>query len=446
MQKNIDFENISNFSKKYQKMRNIKLEKELKTKNILESCYNSDVEKDNKFEFNFELEPCKIYNQNTSMLCWLFAVINLIKNDVAHNLQQNPLEFELSVNYLSFYDKLEKANHLYQTMIDLEIENYDDFQLCFYKTHPLLTGYFKDPVKENGKPQYARELIKKYGLVPACVYPQTENSKNPESFMKYYSQKVKQDLFKLLQAKKKGNINLYKLKEGFLSECYNILSQVFGEPPKIFDYTYKNENIEKIRLKNISPQEFYKEYCNIDLDEFVLIANIPQTKKPYYKRYQKMFSGNIEDKSAFEYINIPQNEFTNICLKQLFANIPVVISCDNRKYRNVESKILDTRLFTLEKDFGIKEIDKQKGLESYDIRGRHLMVIRGVHIENDKPLRWKVEDSAGEEARNNGYYIMNHNYFEKCVFYAMIKKEFLPKKLLNVLNTTPILFGFEDTN
>jgi len=41
---------------------------------------------------------------------------------------------------------------------------------------------------------------------------------------------------------------------------------------------------------------------------------------------------------------------------------------------------------------------------------------------------------------------MNHNFFEKCVFYAMIDKKFLSKKILDVLNEKPIMFGFEDTN
>lgn len=446
MDKQIEFNSLKEFSKSYRKVRDIKLEKKLKTTNIVYECVDKSVKKENKFLFNFELEPCKIYNQNTSKLCWLFGVLNLIKNDVAHNLEQNPLEFELSANYLSFYDKLEKANHLYQTIIDLEIEEYDDFQLCFYQSHPLLTGYLKDPVKENGKPQYARELIKKYGLVPAVIYPQTENSKHPDVFMKYYSQKVKQDCFALLNAKRNNEKNLYDMKEKFLCQCYRMLAQVYGEPPTSFSYSYTNTKGQRKFLRNITPQEFYQKYCSINLDDFVLIANIPQKKKPYYKKYQKMYSGNIEGKSAFEYINVPQKVLTNLCLKQLLSNMPVVISCDSQKYRDVESKILDTRLFTFDKSFGLKEISKQQGLESYDICGRHLMTVRGVHLEKGEPIRWKVEDSAGEESRNNGYYVMNHNFLKKCVFYAMIDKKFLSKKILAVLNEEPIMFGFEDTN
>lgn len=60
-----------------------------------------------------------------------------------------------------------------------------------------------------------------------------------------------------------------------------------------------------------------------------------------------------------------------------------------------------------------------------------------------KPIRWKVEDSAGKDARINGYYVMNNNYFEKCVFYAWINKKFLPKKILQAFEQKPVVYGFE---
>lgn len=194
------------------------------------------IKKENKFEFNIELEECKIYNQGGSKRCWLFGVLNLIKNNMAHNLSQNVLEFELSPNYLNFFDKLEKANHAYQTVIDSEID--ESFLLCDYENHPVLIGYFRDPV-------------------------------------------------------------------------------------------------------------------------------------------------------------------------------------------------------------GIKDMTKAQSLETFDCRARHIMTVRGVHLVNNKPIRWKIEDSAGEENRINGYYVMNNNYFEKCVFYALINKKFLSNKVLKVLQEPAILYGFE---
>ena len=438
MKQKLEFEQIRNFSEYFNKTKNPKMIQELSKKSILEVALNRQIKKENKFEFNIELEDCKIYNQGNSKRCWMFGILNLIKNDMAHNLNQNALEFELSANYLNFFDKLEKANHAYQTVIDVDIN--ENSLLCDYDDHPILTGYFKDPARENGKAIFARSLLKKYGIVPITVMPETYNSLNSDDFNRWFTQKIHFDMLKLISLKK-SNKDLYKEKEKMLKECYVFLSNVLGEPPKIFDYTYKNENNKIIKLKNQSPLEFYKNYCSIDLDDYVQIAQMPIFD--YYKKYERRYTKNIIEAEAHCFINIPQKQFTDLCLTQIKSKIPIVIACDNKKYRDAESKILDTRIFNFDRLFGIKDMSKAQALETFDSRARHIMTVRGVHVINGKPIRWKIEDSAGIENRINGYYVMNNNYFEKCVFYAWINKKFLPQKILKTLKSPAVLYGFE---
>ncbi len=87
-------------------------------------------------------------------------------------------------------------------------------------------------------------------------------------------------------------------------------------------------------------------------------------------------------------------------------------------------------------------MSKRQAIESFDINLKHFMVFRGVHIENELPIRWKVEDSAGAENRINGYYVMNQNFFEKCVFQACIHKKFLSDKQIKASNLKPIICNF----
>lgn len=47
--------------------------------------------------------------QEQSGRCWLFAALNILREKVAEKCHLE--QFELSQNYLSFYDKLEKANN-----------------------------------------------------------------------------------------------------------------------------------------------------------------------------------------------------------------------------------------------------------------------------------------------------------------------------------------------
>ena len=46
----------------------------------------------------------------------------------------------------------------------------------------------------------------------------------------------------------------------------------------------------------------------------------------------------------------------------------------------------------------------------------HAMVISGVHLDAaGKPVRYKVENSWGEDPGNKGYFMMTDAWFDQCV-------------------------------
>ena len=69
-----------------------------------------------KGAFSVEVRTRGITAQQKSGRCWLFAALNILREIVAERCHLN--EFELSQNYLSFYDKLEKANNFLQMVIN----------------------------------------------------------------------------------------------------------------------------------------------------------------------------------------------------------------------------------------------------------------------------------------------------------------------------------------
>ncbi len=56
----------------------------------------------------------------------IHAGINLIKNNVAKNLNIEESEYALSVNFLAFLDKLEKSNTPYNRIIENNDFNYGE--------------------------------------------------------------------------------------------------------------------------------------------------------------------------------------------------------------------------------------------------------------------------------------------------------------------------------
>ncbi len=72
----ISLESLKIFKENYLKNQNFDLDNKLKEMPIQDFAINKAVLKENKFEFNLELEECKIYSQKSSLRCWLFYCLS----------------------------------------------------------------------------------------------------------------------------------------------------------------------------------------------------------------------------------------------------------------------------------------------------------------------------------------------------------------------------------
>ena len=115
-------------------------------------------------DFSVELKTRGITWQQKSGRCWLYAAMNILRERVAEKCGLE--RFELSGNYLSFYDKLEKANN----MLEMVIDNIDK------PLNDRMMEYILDGVHDGGYWTMASDLVRKYGVVPADVMPETWQS------------------------------------------------------------------------------------------------------------------------------------------------------------------------------------------------------------------------------------------------------------------------------
>ena len=134
MNEQISLQQINNFSKEYNKDTANKIIENKITQNGIESaCINQAVIKENPPIFNIELPESKRYHQKDSHKCWIFAGINMIKHNMAENLNIDSRNLALSDNYIAFFDKLEKSNHTYENVIALENTDFSEaniYRLC----------------------------------------------------------------------------------------------------------------------------------------------------------------------------------------------------------------------------------------------------------------------------------------------------------------------------
>lgn len=431
-------EQLENFRKVYNSEKTNKIIENAITNNGLENaCINRDIIIENQPIFNVELPESKRYDQKDSWKCWIFGGLNLIKYNIAKNLDMNVMDLELSSNHISFYDKLEKSNNVYENVINLENTEFD--YLC--KNEVL-----KFCVSEGGYWDMFVSIVNKYGIIPYSYNFDAVESTAVQRVEYLYTEKIKKDVLKLIELKKsKVDINsLRKEKDKFLQENYTLLCKIYGEPLTKFDFEYKDKDGNYKRIKNLTPIEFKNKFLDLKLENFVTIGNTPMYNKEYYKIYQKKYLGNIYEKSYVKYLNLPIEDLKELTIKQLKDNIPVYMGAHILKFRDKKSGVLDIRLYNYEDTLKMKRLSKEESLNLYDISMHHIMSFTGVNLVDDKPQRWKVEDSYGDKEKVNGYYIMNDNFFDEFVLSVVIDKKYLSENQLKLLDQKPIEFAVEE--
>ena len=117
--------------------------------------------------FSIDIKTMKVANQKNSGRCWIFAGLNILREEVAKRYDIE--DFELSQNYIAFYDKLEKCNYFLNSVIELSDKDIDDRLLSFI----LMRG-----IEDGGQWDMFVNVVKKYGVVPKSAFPETFQSEN----------------------------------------------------------------------------------------------------------------------------------------------------------------------------------------------------------------------------------------------------------------------------
>lgn len=429
----IKLKDIEQFSKIYNSnVNNKNIENEIKQYGLDKVCIDKKIIDENPLIFNLELEETKRYDQKDSLRCWAFSGINVIKRNMANNLNMDIMNFELSDNFIAFFHRLERANTTYEKIITSKTMDLDKI---------INKNILKNPVEEIGNWQTFIGIVKKYGLVPMTVMPTTSEGKNATRVTNLFSETVRSNSITLLKLKNQNKKieEIRKVKTKMLADNYEFLSKVYGEPVNTFNYDYIDKNGNSVSLKNITPNQFVNQFLTIDIENFVFISNVPKKNRKYGQKLRTPSLININKIKYVEFLHISTKELKELTIKQLKDNIPVMVGIYIRKFADKESGVLDTRLYDYENLVKYKSLNKEDGMLVGDIELHHWMTITGVQIEEGISKRWKVEDSYGDKEKANGYYIMNDNYFDKYVFTVIINKKYLSKKQLELYDQKGII-------
>lgn len=388
---------------------------------------NRDIVKNHNNLFNHKIDIKGITNQERSGRCWMFAGLNIMRPLVIEKYKLDGFEF--SESHLAFYDKLEKANFFLETVIELRDREPFDRELDYF---------MKDPINDGGWWRYVVALVEKYGVMPKEAMPETYPSGHTDVMNKVLSTMLRVDAVQLrkMAAEKKSVKEMRKTKRKMLREIYRILVLNYGEPPKEFTYRYADKDKKLSEPKKYTPQEFYKEWVGVDLSQYVSICNDPTS--PFGKQYRMRRVRNVVGAPDVFYVNMPIDVLKSVSMKSVVDGQPVIFYANAMKDMDRDQGIMQEGLFDYGSLFGVDlKLNKADRLKTRDGGANHAMVFVGVDIRDDKPVKWKVENSWGKRG-DDGFWTMYDKWFEEHLYCVIVKKAYIPNDVLKALQEEPV--------
>ena len=381
--------------------------------------------------FSNKLDDWSATNQKRSGRCWLFAGTNLLRTGAMKKM--NLKDFEFSQSYLFFWDKIERANYFLEAIIDTAERGNGDRIVDFLLDNVLGDG---------GQWDMFVSLVKKYGLVPKTVMPESQSSSNSNRMNNILQNKLREGAKHLRDLHTKGAVteDLRLAKHEILTVVYRILCVHMGTPPERFDWQWRDKDNEFHRDGKLIPQEFAEKYVTVDLDEYVCVVNDPRPSSPFGRTFTVAYLGNVVGGDPIRYLNVDIESMKDIAMRTLLDGEPVWFGCDTGKQSSKELGLWDSRLFDYEGVYGTRfTLNKADRLIYHQSLMTHAMLFTGVDVLDGRPRRWRVENSWGDEVGKKGFFIMNDSWFGEFVFEIAARKSYLPEELQKALEAEPIV-------
>ena len=374
----------------------------------------------------------KATHQKKTGRCWLFAGLNTLRLEAMEKMDLEA--FELSQAHLMFWDKLEKANYFLESIIETRDEPLDGRLVMWLLANPLADG---------GQWDMFSNLVKKYGVVPKSVMPETESSSNSRSMNALLVARLREDA-KTLREMSEGGASVEAMrerKEAMMEAFYRMLSIHLGTPPSSFLWEWRDKDEAFHRHGEITPQAFFETYVGFDLDDAACLINAPTDDKPYEKLYTVQYLGNVVDGEIVRYLNVDIETLKQAAVDMIRDGHAVWFGCDVGKWLERKMGIMDPAIFDYELVYGTRfDLDKAGRLDYGQSRMTHAMVLTGVDLDDDgKPMKWRVENSWGTDLGDDGYMLMTDAWFDEFVYELTVSQAYLSPELLAVLETEPVV-------
>ncbi|KAH9820512.1 hypothetical protein DFH28DRAFT_1120822 [Melampsora americana] len=246
-------------------------------------------------------------------------------------------------------------------------------------------------------------IIEKYGLVPKSIYDESYNSSNSGEINTFLTYKLCNIALELLQihnnAKGRGINDLGQdFRSAIIFGVKAAQKTKKGSPSpsnKAFRWEYLDKSYHAPSLLS-TPFDLYHKHCDdFQPSEYISFLNDPRNL------YDKVWGG-----LPIRYVNTSTDVLKTLVIKMIQVDLAV--------------------WFDYQAAFGVmSHLSKSERFQMLDSAITHAMVITAVHLdEEDKPVRYKVENNWSDTAGDRGYLVMTDAWFDEYVYQIVIPKSF----------------------
>lgn len=377
----------------------------------------------NRFLFNTQVDivglPLSGNNQKSSGRCWLFATCNVLRSAVIKRYNLDP-DFQLSQSYLFFYDKLEKASYFLDNVVGASDEALDSRLMQF-----LLSG----SVSDGGQWDMVVNLLEKYGAVPLEAFPDNAQATLTSQLNYFLSNKLREYALELRSLDKN---EVEHAKAAMRREIFRIIALCLGTPPTpatLFAWEYADKDGRHHRVET-TPLDFYKVHVDFSASAHFSLVHDPRNATGALYTVDKL--NNVAEGRPIGYVNVDLATMKKAAIAALKNNEAVFFGCDVGKFGDRSTGVLDTGAYDYGLVFGTDmKLSKEERLRTGSSAMTHAMVLTGVHLENGA-VRWKIENSWGDDVGSKGYFLMTDAWFDEYVFQVVTAKKYVARDVYDV--------------
>lgn len=394
--------------------------------------------------FSHRVRTKGITNQKQSGRCWMFAALNTVR---PHVIRENGMEqFEFSVAYLQFWDKLERANLFFEELIELRDADYLDREWEIINRWVL---------EDGGWWNFLVALVEKYGVMPREAMPETKSSSDTKTLNKVLRRLVQSRAARMLERHAGGAPldQLREMKQEALAEVYRVLVICFGEPPEEFAWRFKRKNksteesadgMRQVEDPDLSaaevftPTAFYQRFVGRPLSEFVCLYHDP--KNELHRHYVFARARNMVGTGSMGFINVGPDILKQTAIRSILANEPLWFAVNMDIDQSNKHGVMQHRLFDYEALFGVDlSLDKAARARFHAGVSNHAMALIGVDLDQDgTPRKWLVENSWGDDKGDDGRWILHDPWFDEHVYTLIVHRRHVAAEILARFEDDPV--------